>query len=338
MEDTTVTVSSIKVSTKFRLPGIGFCVAGGEDPSRLYFGCSDFSIYQVESGAEKPKPKAVSEHKHDSYVTGIVRSGNTLISGSYDGSLIWWNAESGEVLHHVKDAHTRWIRRLAISPDGNIVASVADDMKTRLWNSQTREVIAAWGDYELKTPHGYPSMLYTVAFSADGTMLATGDRTGRVLVREVASGKIAATLETPVMYTWDPKARRHSIGGIRSLAFSNDSKFLAVGGMGKVGNIDHLEGASRIEVFEWQSGERKLEIEDTKFKGLVEQLKFGPGDQWIAAAGGANDGFVSLYTVADGKLLVQEKAPMHVHDFQLSSDGASLRAVGYEQACVVEIS
>ena len=338
MDDTSTTISTVKVTKKFRLPGIAFCMAGSEQPSRLFFGCSDFSVYRVDSDAEKPEPVVVSESKHDSYVIGLVRSGRNLISGSYDGSLIWWNADSGKVLHHVQAAHSKWIRRIAVSPDGKTVASVADDMQTRLWNAETSEAIATWGDYELKTPHGYPSMLYTVAFSANGEMLATGDRTGKVIVRNASSGEIAATLETPVMYTWDPKARRHSIGGIRSLAFSNDSNLLAVGGMGKVGNIDHLDGASRIEVFDWKSGEQKLEIEDTKYKGLVEQIQFGPNDAWLVAAGGANNGFVSVYRVGDGKLLAQEKAPMHIHDFQLSEDGTKLRAVGYEQACVLEIA
>ena len=47
---------------------------------------------------------------------------------------------------------------------------------------------------------------------------------------------------------WDPKARIHSIGGIRSLAFSTDSTQLAVGGTGKINNIDHLEALARVEI------------------------------------------------------------------------------------------
>ena len=180
-------------------------------------------------------------------------------------------------------------------------------------------------------------MLYAVAFSADGKWLATGDRTGRVLVRDATKGQIAATIETPVMYTWDPTARRHSIGGIRSLAFSTDSSQLAVGGMGKVGNIDHLEGMSRIEVFSWQAGTRRFEIEDSKYKGLVESLQFGPGDAYLVAAGGDNSGFVSVWNMADGKLLIQDQAPMHVHDFELSADGRSLIAVGHQQGAVVDL-
>jgi WD40 repeat protein len=328
---------AVKVKKTFSLPGIAFCIASRADSTLIYTGLSDFSVRKADVSAEKIDPTAINAEGHSSYVTGLVRAGETLVSGGYDCSLIWWNAETGEIIRRVPDAHGKWIRQLAVSPDGARVASVADDMKTKLWDSATGECLATWGDYESKTPQGYPSMLYAVTFSPDGKWLATGDRTGRVLVRDAASGQIAATLETPVMYTWDPKARRHSIGGIRSLAFSRDSSQLAVGGMGKVGNIDHLEGASRIEVFRWQTNERRFEIEDSKHKGLVESLQFGPGDAFLVAAGGDNSGFVSVYNMSDGKLLTQDKAPMHVHDFELQPDGRSLIAVGHNQGTLMDL-
>jgi WD40 repeat protein len=323
---------TVKVDKTVSLPGIGFCVTPDENPSTILLGMSDFAIHRLDFDAEKPEAQPISEARHQSYVTGIVRSGKTAVSGGYDGALIWWNLETGEIIRQVDAAHAKWIRMLALSPDGTRVASVADDMRTKLWDIESGQLIADWGDYEPKTPHGYPSMLYAVAFSPDGHWLATGDKTGQVLVRDPADGTVAARLETPVMYTWDPKARNHSIGGIRSLAFSADAKTLAIGGMGKVGNIDHLEGVSRIEIFEWESQSKLHEIEDPKYKGLVEALRFGPGDQWLVAAGGDHGGFVSVYNVADGKLAAQEKVGNHVHDFTLAPDGESLITVGHHQA------
>ncbi len=329
--------NAVKVQKTFSLPGIGFCLATASDKSLIYTGLSDFSIQRANLSALKIEPSTLGANGHTSYVMGLVRCGETLVSCSYDCSLIWWNADRGEIIRRVADAHGRWIRMLAVSPDETRIASVADDMQTKLWDAATGECLATWGDYELKTPHGFPSMLYAVAFSADGKWLATGDRTGRVLVRDATNGQRAATIETPVMYTWDPTARRHSIGGIRSLAFSNDSSQLAVGGMGKVGNIDHLEGVSRIEVFNWQTGTRRFEIEDSKHKGLVESLQFGPDDAYLVAAGGDNSGFVSVWNMADGTLLTQDNAPMHVHDFELSTDGRSLIAVGHQQGSVIDL-
>src|SRR5262249_52413344 len=154
------------------------------------------------------------------------------------------------------EAHQKWIRRVASTRDGKLLASVADDMRCRLWDAADGKMLHELRGHEEMTPHHYPSMLYASAFSADGKYLATGDKVGHVVVWETATAKQVATLETPVMYTWDPTQRRHSIGGIRSLAFSPDGKLLAVGGMGKVGNIDHLEGKARVEVFDWAKGER----------------------------------------------------------------------------------
>ncbi len=110
-------------------------------------------------------------------------------------------------------------------------------------------------------------MLYAFAFSPDGKLLATGDKVGHVVVWDVETGKELGTCEAPVMYTWDPVQRRHSIGGIRSLAFSPDGKQLAVGGMGKIGNIDHLEAKSRVEVFDWKAGKQTAEFAGDKFRG-----------------------------------------------------------------------
>lgn len=334
----TVPPTVVQVDKSVSLPGIGLCVASDANPAAVLIGMSDFAVHRLDFDAEKPEAKPISEAKHDSYVTGIVRSGNVVISGSYDGSLIWWNAETGELIRRVETAHAKWIRMLALSPDGTRIASVADDMRTKLWEVESGQLIADWGDYDVKTPHGYPSMLYAVTFSPDGHWLATGDKTGHVLIRDPADGTVAARVETPVMYTWDPKARNHSIGGIRSLAFSADAKRLAVGGMGKVNNIDHLEGASRIEIFDWESQTRLHEIEDTKYKGLVEALRFGPGDGWLLAAGGDNGGFVSVYHVADGKLAAQEKVGNHVHDFTLAPDAQSLITVGHHQAIRVRLT
>lgn len=48
------------------------------------------------------------------------------------------------------NAHARWIRMLAVTPDHTRIASVGDDMKTKLWDAATGECLATWGDYELR--------------------------------------------------------------------------------------------------------------------------------------------------------------------------------------------
>lgn len=325
----------LKLARDFGISGTAFSVARLPETANLFYGSSDFRLYRVDPTAEKPSPAVIAEKGHDSYVTGVTLAGQSLVSGSYDQRLIWWNSETGEQIRTV-EAHDLWIRRVLASPDGSVVASVADDMHCRLWDAETGQMIHQLDDHQAETPHHYPSMLYAVAFSSDGRWLATGDKVGHIAVWETESGKKLAELEAPGLYTWDPRQRRHSIGGLRSLAFSQDGKLLAAGGIGKIGNIDHLGGPSRVEIFNWQSGEKKHEIEDSKYKGLVEQIHFSPDGRWFIAAGGDHGGFFSIYDTETGKLISQLKAPMHIHGFSVSEDSSQAFAVGHGKISVFE--
>ena len=61
----------------------------------------------------EPKPEPKELGRHDSYVTGLALAGSTLVSGGYDGRLIWWNVESHSRVRDVL-AHSKWIRRVAV--------------------------------------------------------------------------------------------------------------------------------------------------------------------------------------------------------------------------------
>lgn len=311
-------------------PEIVFGMARVPESDEVFFGGSDFKTYRADFAAEKPEAKLLEGEGHQSYVTSMAVASDVVVSGGYDCRLLWWNKSDGKQIRAV-DAHDKWIRKIIASPDGKFVVSVADDMLCKVWESQTGKLVRTLEEHKPLTPNNYPSMLYTVAVSNDGKYLATGDKVGHVVVWEMSNGKKLAELETPIMYTWDPKQRRHSIGGIRSLAFSKDAKLLAVGGIGKIGNIDHLGGPSRVEVFDWKEGKRLHEIEDSKKKGLVENLHFADDGSWLLATGGDHGGFLTFYDMKTGKMLHQEAAPMHVHTSSFNEDQTKLYAVGHNK-------
>jgi len=298
--------------TQWSCQDIVFCLAASDDQDKLWLGSSDAGVYEFDIAAEKPQRKKLNGEGHHSYVTSMVRCGDVLVSGGYDRRLIWWDTRTGEQIRSI-DAHDKWIRQLIATPDHGRLISVADDMRCRVWDVASGNPLADFSDHAVTTPHHYPSMLYAVAVSADGSKIATGDRIGHVAVWDAETFQKIAELETPVMYTWDPKQRRHSIGGIRSLAFSADGNRLAVGGIGKIGNIDHLGGPARLEVFDLQSGTRQLEIEDGKKKGLIEQIAWSPTDDWIMTVGGDHNGFITFYDAESGEMLHQDGKGGHVH-------------------------
>ncbi len=322
---------TLKRVQDFSRPAIAFAVARVPGSARCFLGSSDFQVSEADFAAAKFEPKDL--YAHGSYVTGVALAGDLLVSGGYDGKLVWWDTAKREKVRAV-DAHAKWIRQVASSPDGTLVASVADDMTGKLWDTATGQLRHELRGHREKTPTHFPSMLFAAAFSADGRYLATADKVGHVVVWDAAAGKEVASVESPGMYTWDPVQRRHSIGGARSVAFSPDGSVLAVGGIGKIGNIDHLDGKARVELFDWRAKKSLGVFESDKFKGLVNRLRFAPDGSWLLAAGGAGEGFLIFLDPATRKAVKEEKAPMHVHDFALAEDARAVYAVGHNKVTV----
>ncbi len=313
---------------------IFFSAARVPSSHRLFVGASDFAVHEVDLAAAKLELKAIG--KHESYVTGVVLAGKTVISGGYDGKLTWWDVERKQAIRTI-EAHGKWVRNLAISPNGKFVASVADDMICKVWEPASGKVLHELRGHKEKTPNHFPSMLFACAFSTDSKYLATGDKVGHIVVWEAATGKQVATVESPGMYTWDGRQRIHSIGGIRSLAFSPDGKYLAVGGIGRIGNVDHLDGPARIEVFDWQSGKATHLFDRTKFKGLVNRLAFHPQGDWLLAAGGAGDGFLVFLDLNQKKVIKDEKVRFHVHAVVTNENADTLYLAGHNGLAMYEL-
>ncbi len=308
-----------------------FGVARVPNSGRLFLASSDFSVHEIDMAAAKPEDKALA--KHDSYVTCVVTIGKYVISGSYDGKLIWWDLEKGAVVRTL-EAHTKFIRGLVLSPDGSLVASVGDDMVCRLWDPMTGEKKRELRGHQEKTPTHFNSMLYVAAFSPDGTHLATADRIGAVIIWETATGKQLAKLDAKGLYTWDAVQRIRSIGGVRSLAFSPDGKLLAAGGVGHIGNVDGLDGPARVEIYDWAKGEMTNEFKGPN--GMVNRLAFHPKGDWLLALSGGDSAalFLDLKTK---KILNTFKVPFFMHAAAFNEAFDTVYAVGHNKVAMFEM-
>ena len=323
----------VKVVKQVPRPEIVFAAARKPRTGLVFFGGSDFKVHAIDLDRERPEAKELGGH--ESYVTGLALAGSNLVSGGYDGRLIWWDVESGSRIRAI-DAHRKWIRGVKATPDGKVVASVADDMVCRLWDAATGQLLDELRGHAEQTPHHFSSMLFACAISPDGALVATGDKVGHVNVWATECGALLGTVEAPLFYTWDPVQRRHSIGGIRALAFSPDGSRLAVGGIGQIGNIDHLDSKPRVEVFDWRQGRRLGEAQG-EGRGMVERLEFHPRGDWLLGAGGYTDGFLLFCDAGGERALAQAKVPMYVHDFVLDEAGHRAYAVGHHKVALLQI-
>jgi hypothetical protein len=138
--------------------------------------------------------------------------------------------------------------------------------------------------------------LYAVAVSPDGRFVASGDRIGEVRVWETDSGKLAQRFQAPILYTYDPRQRKRSIGGIRSLTFSPNGNRLAVGGMGQVENVDGMAGKARIEIWDWRQPRPLAALEGEGHKGIVNHMQFVGNELLVGAGGGSDDGFLAVWS------------------------------------------
>src|SRR4051794_35762076 len=93
---------TLKLVKDFSRPVITFAIARLCDSDTVYLGGSDFRVYSADLSAAKFEPKEL--YAHETYVTGVALAGPTLVSGGYDGQLIWCDITTGEVIRRI-DAH-----------------------------------------------------------------------------------------------------------------------------------------------------------------------------------------------------------------------------------------
>src|SRR5688500_5679586 len=97
------------------LPTGTLSVALAPDGSRLFAGCMDGQVFDIEVHSGVTEAFA---DKHTSYASGcvVLPDGRTLISAGYDGWLMWHDLETKRSYRRVK-AHEFWSWQLALSGD-----------------------------------------------------------------------------------------------------------------------------------------------------------------------------------------------------------------------------
>ncbi len=102
---------------------------------------------------------------HTDAVTSLAVStdGRQLVSGSEDERVKVWAIETGELLTTLTAADSGWVEAVAISPSGELIATVTEWDGLQIWQSN--------GDLLFADNHGSPE---SVAFSNDGQWLAGG--------------------------------------------------------------------------------------------------------------------------------------------------------------------
>jgi WD40 repeat protein len=186
-------------------PGGKLAASGGSDKRLL--------LWETATG------KLVREFKGH---TDLVRclaftpDGKKLCSGSWDGTVKVWEVESAKELKSFKPK-TKWVTSMAMLPNGKEVLVGCDECGR--WDIETGEPVKKYAG------HGATCC----AVSPDGTKFVTGWYDGKVLLREVASGKKLGEYQA-------------HIGQVHNVSFSADGKWFSTAGGGDYKDGKEVKG------------------------------------------------------------------------------------------------
>jgi WD40 repeat protein/serine/threonine protein kinase len=209
------------------------------------------------------------------------------------------------VLGPLQMRHRTEALTVALSPDGNTLASAGGT-----WNAADRPgEVYLWDarhGTRLHTLTGHGGAVLGVAFSPDGTRLATASLDRTVRLWDVATGKELQQL---------PHAH-----WVRSVAFSPDGKFLASGG-------GEEERPGAIKVWDAASGKERFSL--AGHAGPVARVAFSPDGTRLASA--SWDRTVVIWDVEGRKPVRTLPGCEHwVQDAAWSPDGRRVAAGGYD--------
>ncbi|KAG8695958.1 POC1 centriolar protein A, partial [Ceratobasidium sp. 395] len=241
-------------------------------------------LLTVVQGAEKEWTPCLTSIWVGSNVWSVAVSpnGQRIASGSQDGTVQVWDAETGDVVLGSLNGHSGQVNCVAFSPDGRWIASASKDVTIRVWNAET-------GEPRFDPLRGHSHEVASVAFSPDGHRLVSGSMDETARVWELKTSQSVLELHG------------HS-DCVRSIAFSPDGRRIASGSWDKTLRIwDAQAGGSALMTLRGHSD-------------AIWSIAFSPDGHRIASS--SHDCTIRIWDAGTGDMLL---GPLHGHSDWLRS-------------------
>jgi WD40 repeat protein/serine/threonine protein kinase len=179
--------------------------------------------------------------------------------------------------------HAQAVLSVAVSPDGERIASSSQDGIIKIWDAKTGQ--------ELRPIRAHKDHARSIAFSPDGQSLASASWDKTVMVWDAQTGRQRY-----------PPLKGHKVA-VQSVAFSPDGKFLASsGGNSQVGG--------ELKLWNAVTGQEVRSFRG--HTGIVFCVAFSPDGQRLASGAAQHDQTVKVWDVQTGQELLTFRGHQHV--------------------------
>ena len=176
-----------------------------------------------------------------------------LVSGSADGTIRFWNPNTGQELLTFTTGHTEWVKAVAFAENGSTLASAAFNGTVEVWNLKTAQALTTFTKAE-------SDLTAAVAFSHDAKHFAIRGGSGAIAFDPLSFGRDASGPGPSNIQLWDittgeqiPGPWQDAGDNANALAFSLDKKIL-VAGLGRQG-IQAWDLNTQLELFHFNTAE-----------------------------------------------------------------------------------
>lgn len=189
-------------------------------------GSRDIQLWQASTGQAMG---SLQGHKDRVSCLALSPSGQTLISGSKDQTIKFWDLRTKKIRRTLDgqfDGHLNEITTIAVSPDNRFLLSCDLDNSLKVWDINHARVIKNIS---------FSANVTCLAINPHGQLFCSGGLEPQIRIRNIKDGQVIRSINNK--------------SGVMSVAFSPDGKLLATGGFNRTIKLWEITTGKEIYTF-----------------------------------------------------------------------------------------